>query len=75
MKRSTLMRFVALVSTAGTVFSQTGSTCSQFVNSLFGALTSPGAGGQDTDGDGFTDARELSGGSDAFDPASTPDNP
>ncbi len=75
MKRSTLARFVALASTAGIVFSQTGPTCSQFINSLFGALTSPGAGGQDTDGDGFSDARELSAGSDAFDPSSTPDNP
>jgi hypothetical protein len=75
MRRKQLARYAALLTTGGFVFSSSGTTCSEFWNSLLGSFTSPGSGGQDTDGDGFTDAQELNGGSDSFDPASTPNHP
>jgi hypothetical protein len=76
MRRYTATRWLTLLASTGIVFSS-GSTCTlrQWFDSLLGSFVSPGTGGLDTDGDGFTDAQELQGGSDSFDPSSTPNNP
>ncbi|MBK9128903.1 MAG: hypothetical protein IPM13_14050 [Phycisphaerales bacterium] len=75
-RKGALKRWAPLLLSGGMLFS-TGllTNCRDTVSSWFGLLTSPGRGGQDTDGDGYTDAQELAAGSDAFDPTSTPNNP
>lgn len=73
MRSSTLRRAAPLFLLAGTLF--TSYTGCDFIDQLIGSFVSPGRGGQDTDGDGFTDAAELAANSDLFDPSSTPNNP
>ncbi|MDX2200086.1 MAG: thrombospondin type 3 repeat-containing protein [Phycisphaerae bacterium] len=76
MRNGSRMRWAALFVYGGLIFSTSlFGTCRDFVNSFLGVFVSPGSGGQDTDGDGFTDAQELQAGSDGFDPTSTPNNP
>lgn len=79
MKSHRTKRWLVLLASGGFLFTggttATNSGCSSFFNSLLGSFTSPGRGGLDTDGDGFTDAQELQAGSDSFDPSSTPNNP
>lgn len=76
MRRNRSLRWAAFLATGGFLFSGgLFGSCQEFVNSFLGRLVSPGAGGQDTDGDGFTDAQELQAGSDSFDASSTPNNP
>ena len=73
MRHSVAKRWLALL-TSGVVLSS-GSlfgSCQEFFNSFLGRLVSPGTGGLDTDGDGFTDAQELQAGTDSFDAGDHP---
>ena len=67
-------RAAPLLILGGTVFSGSGLTGCETIDNLLGSFVSPGRGGQDSDGDGFTDAAELAANSDIFDATSTPNN-